>query len=155
MSAATPAVTALGADAAQAAVTAAAKALGLPTVREEAARYATAAAKARLTHLAFLAEVLSAECDDREHRRRQRRINEAKFPATNACPTSTPPACPTCPQRPWPTWAAVPGSRPGNRWCCSATPEPARRICSSPWAWPRPSRVTGSATSPPRPWSTN
>lgn len=34
MSAATPAVTALGADAAQAAVTAAAKALGLPTVRE-------------------------------------------------------------------------------------------------------------------------
>ena len=80
MSAATPAVTALGADAAQAAVTAAAKALGLPTVREEAARYAAAAAKARLTHLAFLAEVLSAECDDREHRRRQRRINEAKFP---------------------------------------------------------------------------
>lgn len=75
-----PAVTALSEPAAQAAVTAAAKALGLPTVREEAPAIATAAAKARLTHLAYLAEVLSAECDDREQRRRMRRVNEAKFP---------------------------------------------------------------------------
>ncbi len=80
MSPATPAVSALTGDAAQAAVTTAAKDLGLPTVRAEAGRIATAAAKARLTHLAYLAEVLSAECDDREQRRRLRRVNEAKFP---------------------------------------------------------------------------
>ncbi|MGK2854038.1 MAG: ATP-binding protein, partial [Microbacteriaceae bacterium] len=74
------AVSAISDDAAQAAVIVAAKALGLPTVRDESTRIATAAAKARLSHQAFLAEVLAAECDDRDHRRRLRRVNEAKFP---------------------------------------------------------------------------
>src|SRR5262252_688177 len=66
--------------AAQAAIGAAARELHLPTVRAEATRLAEIAARQRHTHLAYLAEVLSAELDDRSARRRARRITEAKFP---------------------------------------------------------------------------
>src|SRR6266487_5672 len=52
-------------DAAQAAIGAAARELHLPTVRTEAARLAEIAVRERQTHLAFLAEVLAAEVDDR------------------------------------------------------------------------------------------
>ncbi|MDN5896025.1 MAG: IS21-like element helper ATPase IstB [Nocardioides sp.] len=68
--------------AAEAAVHAAAKALQLPTIRDQATPMAEAAAKQRLTHKAFLAEMLTAECDERDARRRLRRVNEAKFPRT-------------------------------------------------------------------------
>jgi DNA replication protein DnaC len=67
-------------DAAQAAIRAAARELHLPTVRVEAARLAEIAVRERQSHLAFLAEVLSAEVDDRSERRRTRRIAEARFP---------------------------------------------------------------------------
>lgn len=67
-------------DAAQAAIGAAARELHLPTVRDEAARLAEIAVRERQTHLGFLAEVLTAEVDDRNDRRRARRISEAKFP---------------------------------------------------------------------------
>lgn len=66
--------------AAQAAIGAAARELHLPTVRDEATRLAEIAARERQTHLGFLAEVLTAEVDDRCDRRRARRIAEAKFP---------------------------------------------------------------------------
>ncbi len=66
--------------AAQAAIGAAARELHLPTVRAEAARLAEIAVRDRQTHLGYLAEVLSAEVDDRTARRRSRRINDAKFP---------------------------------------------------------------------------
>lgn len=75
-----PPVTALADPAAEAVIGAACRALGLPSVREQAAPIAAAAARARLSHKAFLAEVLTAECDDRDARRRIRRVNEAKFP---------------------------------------------------------------------------
>jgi len=75
-----PSVTPLTDPAADAAISAACRALHLPTVRGEAARIAEAAARERLSHKAYLAEVLSAECDDRDSRRRVRRVNEAKFP---------------------------------------------------------------------------
>ena len=65
--------------------------MGLPTIRDEAIAIAAAATKARLTHQAFLAHVLLAECDDREARRRIRRVNEAKFPGPNASRASTSP----------------------------------------------------------------
>src|SRR3954451_12705608 len=65
---------------AQAAIGAAARELHLPTVRAESTRLAEIAMRERHTHLGFLAEVLSAEVDDRSERRRVRRINEAKFP---------------------------------------------------------------------------
>jgi DNA replication protein DnaC len=66
--------------AAQAAIGAAARDLHLPTVRAEASRLAEIAVRERQSHLVFLAEVLSAEVDDRSGRRRTRRIAEAKFP---------------------------------------------------------------------------
>jgi DNA replication protein DnaC len=66
--------------AAQAAIGAAARDLHLPTVREEAGRLAEIAVRERHTHLGFLAEVLSAEVDERCERRRARRIAEARFP---------------------------------------------------------------------------
>lgn len=66
--------------AAQAAIGAAARELHLPTIRDEATRLAEIAVRERQTHLGFLAEVLTAEVDDRCDRRRARRIAEAKFP---------------------------------------------------------------------------
>jgi DNA replication protein DnaC len=74
------AVSTMSDPAADAAIGAACRILQLPTIRAEAAAIADAAAAARLSHRAFLAEVLSAECDDRESRRRLRRVNEARFP---------------------------------------------------------------------------
>jgi DNA replication protein DnaC len=66
--------------AAEAAIGAAARELHLPTVRAEATRLAEVAQRNRQTYLAFLAEILSAEVDDRADRRRERRVHEAKFP---------------------------------------------------------------------------
>jgi len=73
-------MTRLTESAAEAAIEAACRELHLPTVRAEAGSMAEAAAKARLTHKGFLAEVLMAEMDDRAERRRVRRIGEARFP---------------------------------------------------------------------------
>ncbi|WP_298587967.1 IS21-like element helper ATPase IstB [uncultured Kocuria sp.] len=75
-----PAVSRVSEAAAQAAISAACRALFLPTIRTQAAPLAAAAARERLTHQGYLAEVLTAECDDREARRRIRRAKEAKFP---------------------------------------------------------------------------
>lgn len=66
--------------AAEAAIVAAARELQLPTIRTEGARLADQAAKDQLTHRGFLAEVLTAEVDDRASRRRARRVVEARFP---------------------------------------------------------------------------
>ncbi len=54
--------------------------LRLPTVREQAGPLAEAAVRDRLTHRGYLAELLAAELDDRQARRRERRIAEARFP---------------------------------------------------------------------------
>ena len=67
-------------DAAAAAIDAATRILALPTVRAEAGPTVDAAARDRLTHRTYLAELLSAETDARAIRRRQRRVHEAKFP---------------------------------------------------------------------------
>lgn len=66
--------------AALAAIGAATRELHLPTVRDQATRLAEIAVRERHTHLGFLAEVLSAEVDDRTERRRARRVAEARFP---------------------------------------------------------------------------
>jgi len=73
-------VTAVSDAAAQAAIGAAARELKLPAVRDQAARLAEIAAREHSTYLAYLAEVLAAELDDRSARRRARRIAEARFP---------------------------------------------------------------------------
>ena len=76
----TMAVTAMSDQAADLAIQGACRLLLLPTIRQEHAAIAEAAARERLSHNAFLAEVLTAECDDRDARRRIRRVIEAKFP---------------------------------------------------------------------------
>jgi len=68
--------------AAIASIGAASRELHLPTVRAEAQRLAEVAERSRATHLAYLADVLAAEVDDRAERRRVRRIHEARFPRT-------------------------------------------------------------------------
>ncbi len=73
-------MSALTEEAAEAAIGSACRALHLPTVRDEAGRIAAQAAKERLTHQAYLAEVLTAEVDERDGRRRARRVVEARFP---------------------------------------------------------------------------
>ena len=71
---------AMSEPAAEAAIGAACRALHLPTIRAEAGPIADQAAKQRVTHRAYLAEVLSAEVDERDGRRRVRRVREAHFP---------------------------------------------------------------------------
>jgi DNA replication protein DnaC len=70
----------LSEPAAEAAIGAACQALHLPTVAAQAVELADQAARDRLTHRAYLAELLSAETDTRDARRRDRRVKEAKFP---------------------------------------------------------------------------
>ena len=62
------------------AIESAARALHLPTVCQQADAMAEEALRDRLSHLAFLAELLTAELEDRNARRRERRIREARFP---------------------------------------------------------------------------
>jgi hypothetical protein len=110
-------MTAVSDAAAQAAIGAAVRELKLPTIRDQAARLAEIAVRERHTHLAYLAEVLSAELDDCSGRRRARLIAEARFPRLkrladfngDAVPASSPGSHPA------PTWTTA------NRSCCSAT----------------------------------
>ena len=69
-------------QAAMLAVDGACRELRLPTVRSRHAELADAAARDRLTHRAFLAEVLGAEVEERDGWRRERRIADARFPRT-------------------------------------------------------------------------
>ena len=72
--------TTVGDPAAHAAIGAACKTLFLPGVAEAARSMGEAAARQRLTHAGYLAEVLTYECEQRDDRRRARRVKEAKFP---------------------------------------------------------------------------
>ena len=54
--------------------------LRLPTIRDRFAEIAAAAEREHLTYLGYLAELVIAECDDRDHRRAERRIRDAAFP---------------------------------------------------------------------------
>ncbi len=67
-------------EGAQASIDVACRELKLPTVRAEAASIAEQALRAKLTHRAYLADVLVAELDDRAERRRERRVQDARFP---------------------------------------------------------------------------
>jgi DNA replication protein DnaC len=73
---------ALTEQAAGLAIDGACRELRLPTVRVQHAELADGAAREGLSHRAFLAEVLAAEVEERDARRRQRRIAEARFPRT-------------------------------------------------------------------------
>lgn len=67
-------------QAAQAAVDQACRALRLPTIRARVDEIAAAAQREQLSYWGFLAELLLAECDDRDRRRSARRIKAAGFP---------------------------------------------------------------------------
>ena len=54
--------------------------LRLPTIRERFGEISSAAQREQLTYLGFLAELVMAECDDRDKRRAARRIHAASFP---------------------------------------------------------------------------
>jgi DNA replication protein DnaC len=67
-------------QAATAAIEQGCRMLRLPTMRERFAEIAASAQREQLTYLGFLAELVMAECDDRDKRRAARRINAAGFP---------------------------------------------------------------------------
>jgi DNA replication protein DnaC len=67
-------------QAATAAIDSACRMLRLPTIRARFAEIATAAEREQLSYLGFLAELVMAECDDRDKRRALRRIHAAGFP---------------------------------------------------------------------------
>jgi DNA replication protein DnaC len=96
-------------EAAAVGIEVATRVLHLPTVRASADELAAAAVRDRVTHRAYLAELLAAEVEDREARRRERRIAEARFPRTKylaefdlgATPTIEPAALATLAQGAW------------------------------------------------------
>jgi DNA replication protein DnaC len=67
-------------QAATAAIDSACRMLRLPTIRARFTEIAAAAHREQLSYLGFLAELVMAECDDRDTRRAQRRIHAAGFP---------------------------------------------------------------------------
>jgi DNA replication protein DnaC len=67
-------------QAAIAAIESATRVLRLPTIRDRFAEIAAAAQREQLSYLGFLAELVMAECDDRDRRRAARRIHDAAFP---------------------------------------------------------------------------
>ena len=54
--------------------------LRLPTIRARFAEAADKAEREQLTYRGFLAELLMAECEDRDHRRAERQVRDAGFP---------------------------------------------------------------------------
>ncbi|RLE20715.1 MAG: AAA family ATPase [Actinobacteria bacterium] len=66
--------------AATASIQASARELKLPIIRTQSGDLAKDAERASATYLGFLSDLLEAEVDARTERRRQRMINEAKFP---------------------------------------------------------------------------
>src|SRR5512132_2787243 len=67
-------------QAAIAAIDSGARVLRLPTIRDRFEEIAAAAEREQLSYLGFLAELVMAECDDRDKRRAARRIHDAGFP---------------------------------------------------------------------------
>ena len=67
-------------QAAIAAIDSGTRALRLPTIRDRFEEIAAAAEREQLSYLGFLAELVMAECDDRDKRRAARRIHDAGFP---------------------------------------------------------------------------
>jgi hypothetical protein len=67
-------------EAANAGIDAACRDLRLPTIRARAGEFAAAAEREHATYAGFLAELLLAECDDRDTRRKERRVRDAGFP---------------------------------------------------------------------------
>ena len=116
--------------AAEAAIRVACRELHLPTIAAEATRIADDAARERLTHRTFLAEVLAAEVDERANRRRD---PEARSRRDSLVPsgwkTSTAPWRPGSHRPLSPLCRPARSSTPATPSSCLATPAPARATC--------------------------
>ncbi|SNX88446.1 DNA replication protein DnaC [Streptomyces sp. TLI_55] len=71
---------ALTSQASDAAIDTACRMLRLPTMRAQAGDTIARAEREGLSYAGFLAELLMAECEDRDRRRAERRIRAARFP---------------------------------------------------------------------------
>lgn len=69
-------------QAADAAIVQACRILHLPSIRSHYGQLATTATRQQASYKAFLVELLSVECEERQARRRSRLIREANFPRT-------------------------------------------------------------------------
>ena len=67
-------------QAADVAIDTACRVLRLPAIRAQHAAAADAAEREQMTYRGFLAEMLMAECEDRDRRRSERRLKAAGFP---------------------------------------------------------------------------
>jgi DNA replication protein DnaC len=67
-------------QAADVAIDTACRVLRLPTIRAQCSAAADAAEREQMTYRGFLAEMLMAECEDRDRRRSERRLKAAGFP---------------------------------------------------------------------------
>lgn len=76
-------------EAANAAIDQACSRLRLPTIRAGVDEATTAAQKEQLSYQGFLAELLLAECDDRDRRSSVRRVKQQDSPETSGSETST------------------------------------------------------------------
>lgn len=83
--------------------------LRLPTMRARFAEVADAAQREQLTYRGFLAELLLAECDDRDRRRSARRMAAAEFPQEKWLQDSTTPRTRTSSRPSSPSSPAAPG----------------------------------------------
>ncbi|GAA1860389.1 hypothetical protein GCM10009796_23430 [Microbacterium koreense] len=102
----------------------------------------TAAEREQLTYQGFLAELLLAECDDRDRRSTIRRVNGAGFPRQKWLGDFEYEQNPNVNPATIHTLATATGSAAATRSASSAIPAPASVTSSSAWAPRR--RRTGS-----------
>ena len=130
--------------------------LRLPTVRDRHGEVAGIALRQQASYKGFLTELLSLECDDRETRRRARLVREAAFPRPKRLEDFDFAANPDVPAA---LVATLARCQLGRR-RAAALPDRRLRhgeVAPADRAGHRGGRAaaTGSATSPPPPWSTS
>lgn len=112
-----------------AAIEAGCRTLRLPTIRDRFGEIAAAADREQLTYLGFLAELVMAECDDRTHRRAERRVRAAGFPRPKRLEEFDFAANPVINPATIGQLAAGDWIRHGQPLCLIGTPAPGRRTC--------------------------
>jgi hypothetical protein len=132
------------------------KALRLPTMLREYDRVARQCAAEDLDYPRYLLRTAELELLDRERRATERRIRQAKFPATKKPRQLRLPCHADAQQGDGAGTGAVRvPPRAARTCCCSATPAPAKRTSRLRSVSPPASKATASASPPPLPWSTS
>jgi DNA replication protein DnaC len=107
------------------------RALRLPTIRTRVEESMAAATREQLSYWRFLAELLLAECNDRDRRRSVRRVKAAGFPREKWLADFDFEANSDINPAIIHTLAPVIGSAKVNRCVLSVTPAPGKRTYSS------------------------